>query len=376
MNETSNIKDRMIKEFGPFGSKQIIGLIVAFAVCFVLCIFGWTRQCFGVFIIGVALYMVPHLLGVTSVKTMTVFGAAFMMATILAGAFAVAPAFVDNNSDAPAGNDNFSNITYEYSDDGTVSITATVSGIDDHKAVFRYLQVIAVGFDTATGDRVTNDLILTVDGNKAHGTVKLDSGKLFAGYLGITKTNSAGDEVFDTSTQTASTILSGAYAGSLTSLSLYGCFMAVLLPMIIFFMILYFSAFMRSRFEKTREKLEKEGRLYPQGYGRCEKCGSIVLPGEVSCRKCGTYIDRPEELKPKKKDFFECSECGAEVPSDAKECPKCGSKFDEDEEIIVKHADGTVEVTTETFECSECGAEVPVTASFCPKCGAKFDEDD
>ncbi|MCL2143158.1 MAG: hypothetical protein FWH44_02740, partial [Methanomassiliicoccaceae archaeon] len=67
---------------------------------------------------------------------------------------------------------------------------------------------------------------------------------------------------------------------------------------------------MRRNLERTRARLEAEGRLYPQGYGRCKRCGSLVLPGEVCCRKCGEYIDVPEEMRVKKVNYFECSECG------------------------------------------------------------------
>ncbi len=95
----------------------------------------------------------------------------------------------------------------------------------------------------------------------------------------------------------------------------------------------------------------------------------MVLPGEVNCRKCGAYIDVPDELRVKKKDFFQCSECGAEVPSDATECPKCGAKFDEVQENVVVHADGSEDVSTESVVCPECGSTVPANADWCPKCG-------
>ena len=42
----------------------------------------------------------------------------------------------------------------------------------------------------------------------------------------------------------------------------------------------------------------------------------------------------------------------------------------------IKHADGTVDVSSETFECSECGKKVPANAKKCPYCGADFDEED
>ena len=88
---------------------------------------------------------------------------------------------------------------------------------------------------------------------------------------------------------------------------------------------------MRTNLEKTRARLEAEGRLYPQGYGRCKRCGSLVLPGEIMCRKCGEYIDVPEEMRVKKVNYFECSECGREVPQDAGVCPFCGEVFEDEE---------------------------------------------
>jgi len=144
---------------------------------------------------------------------------------------------------------------------------------------------------------------------------------------------------------------------------------------LIFFAITIGSWFFRGRMKKTRQKMEEQGRLYPQGYGRCTNCGAIVLPGEVECRKCGTYIDRPDEMKPKKVDYFRCTNCGAEVPALAEVCPKCGATFT-DEETEIVHADGSVTIE-ETFTCPDCGTAVPPGSEgfrICPKCGKRFQE--
>ena len=102
---------------------------------------------------------------------------------------------------------------------------------------------------------------------------------------------------------------------------------AVVLPFTLLALITWW---MRQRIEKVRERLEKEGRLYPPGYGRCKRCSAVVLPGEICCRRCGEYIDVPEELRVKKVNYFECSECGREVPEDASICPHCGESFDDE----------------------------------------------
>jgi len=103
--------------------------------------------------------------------------------------------------------------------------------------------------------------------------------------------------------------------------------------MFVYFLVVIFSFFSRRSLENARERMEREGRLYPQGYGRCKECGALVLPGETCCRKCGAFIEKPEIITSAPVyEEMECSECGASVPADAERCPKCGEKFDGEDE--------------------------------------------
>lgn len=351
--------------------KRTAALVITFILALILTLYGWTANCFGMFLIGVMLYMIPHLLGVNNLKLLTAYGAIFMITALIIGATVMAPGVIDKNSE-PVEDSNFTDITCTY-EDNTVTIVATYSGdTSGYDIVLRTYTVSGVGFTTSQvygSDLEKFELTviaLTPESTTASGTFELDSSKLYIGQLGLVNENG------DFSEGSYTWFLTGAYDGSLTSICWYGTFMSTVYVVIIFLMILFLSAFMRSRLEKTRTKMEEEGRLYPKGYGKCEKCNAVVLPGEVNCRKCGAYIDRPEDIKPNKADFFTCSDCGGEVPADAKVCPKCGSKFDEEIETEVTHADGTVEVTLNNIICPDCGAEVPSTASFCPKCGKKF----
>ena len=110
---------------------------------------------------------------------------------------------------------------------------------------------------------------------------------------------------------------------------LFDTFVILVLP---FTLIAMITLWMRKNLERTRARLEKEGRLYPPGYGRCKRCGTIALPGEICCRRCGEYIDVPEEMRVKKVNYFECSECGREVPEEAGVCPYCGEVFEDDDD--------------------------------------------
>jgi len=375
MDTVGNVMKNTVKEFKSLSSKQVIALIAALIIAIVLTIMGVSRSCacFGMLIIAIIIYMLPHMMGVESIKVKAVLGMVFFVITLLIGGLFTAPGFVDDYSGEPPDNDYFSNIEYTY-DNNDLKIRVDVTGIGSNDVVLYYGKVEGVNFNYPNAVlNLSETLSLDSTGTVATGTIHLDPNDLFIGKLGVTKLNDKGEKVLDGDTETALTFFTGAFDGSVVMLTLKGCFLTLVNIMIIFLLILLLSNIMRKRMEATRERMESEGRLYPQGYGRCDKCNSVVLPNEVQCRKCGAYIDRPKDMRPNKKDFFECSECGAEVPNDAKVCPKCGVPFDEDE-IEVVHADGSIEVTNETFECSECGAEVPVTATFCPKCGAKFED--
>jgi len=376
MSDTAGVKTFDLKWFGTLSQKQLLILLASFLIALVLTILGFGTSCYclGMVVIAVILYMLPRFFGVENVKLMTMVGVLFAVCAILIGGLAMAPGVVAANEGNPPDNDYFSNVQFTYTDGG-VNITADVTYTDFNPAVysvhFMYGEVRGITFNSIN-PAYGGDVELSVTDGHASGSISLDRNTLHAGYLTLMKDDGIGN-LTEFGSSTRLTVLTGAFGGSLTELGIYGCFVVTLYIIIIFFLILVLSSFTRGRIEKTREKMEKEGRLYPPGYGRCEQCGAVVLPGEVNCRKCGAYIDRPEEMKPKKKDFFECSECGAEVPMDATHCPKCGAVFDEDEFEVV-HADGTTETTKESFVCPECGAMVPGTASFCTKCGAKFNK--
>ena len=375
MNNTAGAKTINLKWFGTLSLRQMLGLIAAFALALFLTLygFGYSCSCFGMLIIAIILLMLPKMLGVEDIKLMTLVGVLFTVSAILIGGLVTAPAMVEENQGSPPDSGCFKDVEFTYTSDGIDISAVLTKEAGSHKVYFKYGEVKGVPF---TGANAVIDMKseLNVSGSAASDSVSLDRDKLYIGYLSMTKTDDSGDEVDDAESHTFWRFLTGAYDGDATPLCLWGCFWATLYITVIFFMVMIFSNIMRGRMEKTRERMEKEGRLYPKGYGRCDRCGATVLPGEVNCRKCGAYIDRPDEMKPKKKDFFECSECGAEVPSDAKQCPKCNAAFDDDDEFEVVHADGKVETTKETFTCPECGATVPGTASFCTKCGAKFNK--
>jgi len=382
MKDTAGAKTIDLKWFGTLSQLQILGVVAAFLIALVLTLLGFGNSCycFGMLVIGIVLYMVPRLLGVENLKLMALIGVLFAVCAILIGGLAIAPGFVERNQGTPSDNDYFTDIQYTYTSGGMdINVTLTEKYSEDYTIHFIYGNVQGIVFQGMNTLFDKNEY-LDVDATGTHASAHISSDdlnpkNLYAGYLTYMQKNDSGDDVKIDESSTNWTFLTGAHDGdNFTSLSLYGCLISTIYILIIFFMIMILSNIMRGRMEKTREKMEKDGRLYPQGYGRCGQCGAMVLPGELNCRKCGAYIDRPEDMKPKKKDFFECSDCGAEVPVDAKRCPKCGAEFDE-EEFEVMHSDGTVETTGETFGCPECGAAVPMTASFCPKCGAKFGDD-
>lgn len=369
-------------DFKALSTKQVIAVILAIAVSLIMEVLGLSGVCIGFLIIAVVLYMIPHLMKVMSVRVKAVMGIVFVILSLLIGTFGYGNVVDSTASYIDADTETVQNLSVEYDEASGAyqlhfEVNPTAAKFEgDWKARVIYGDITMVSFGLLANPTHYTTLEFTPDeltdlGNGWYsGTATLSNlteGKFE--YMSVAMTGQDNKVVGK-----AFTCDTGVDSGDIRSICFMGSGYTTFLVALMFFIILAFSALMRRSAMKTRAKMEAEGRLYPQGYGRCKECGAMVLPGEVVCRKCGAYIEVPEELKVHKKDFVICSECGAEVPADAKECPKCGAKFDEKEEIEVSHADGTVDVTTEMVPCPHCGEQVPANATWCPKCGKKIRE--
>jgi len=377
MSEASDSGSLRIKAFlarkaGPATYLQIIAMAIGIVVgVLILCPTGMARSMLGWLLVAIIVYMIPHLAGLKNVKIKSVYGISFAVIAILIGGTLVGPTYIEENSTTTPGNSSyFTNISYTASGD-TITVTADFETKANEVPVIYYMPISMVAFRSVYITADPTIAAMTVSGQNATITATIDSSQLYYICLCMATANSSGDYTVDSGTASQAVLSEWNYTGSAMHYTLTGAGFALLYVMIIFFLILFFATLMRRKMEDTRKKMEADGRLYPQGYGRCEKCGAVVLPGEIRCRKCGTYIDRPDVMKPEKKDFFECSECGAEVPADATVCPKCGAKFDGIENEVI-HPDGKIDVSDESTSCPKCGDTVPKNAEFCPKCGYRF----
>ena len=373
------------EDFKALSTKQVIGIIVAIAVSLVMEVIGLGSICIGFLLIAVVLYMIPHLLGVMSVKVKALIGVVFIVIAVLVGTFAYVGVADDYSSLIEKDNDSFKDMSISYDEadghyylDFKVNPTAAEMG-DSWDVLVRYGDVSMVSFGLLANPSNVQDVRISASELTDAGSGWMSGRVMLTDmteekfeYVAVGMETIAEDGAKAVKTSMAFTYDSGASTLQIMKMCAAGSGYTTGITALMFYIILGFSALMRNSAQKTRKKMESEGRLYPQGYGLCKKCGATVLPGEVVCRKCGEYIEVPEEMRAKKVDFFTCSECGAEVPSDAKVCPKCGASFDEDDETEVAHPDGTVDVSTETVPCPKCGEQVPANADWCPKCGTKI----
>lgn len=369
MTDNTESKLTLIEEFKGLTTKQWLAIAGGFVAAGVLTVMNLALSCIGFLVIAVLLYMIPHMTGVASPKIKAVIGVVFIVVMMLIGTFAYTGSATYQEFGGPVSSSFITEVKYD-PDTGVMTVVSEKEDLD-LKVETATITMISYGsainnsaFEYETG--------MTYSDGKYTATPKLIPNEYVVIFVGIS--DDGGESYkqfyrvqFDT----------GVSNSSMIEKCFMGAGYVMLLVGLMYFIMLIFSELMRRSARKSREKMEAEGRLYPEGYSKCKECGTMVLPGEITCRKCGAPIEVPEEIKVlHKKDYFKCSECGTEVPNDAKICPKCGAKFDEEEETEIKHADGTVDVSSETFECSECGKKVPANAKKCPYCGADFDEED
>ena len=347
------------KELGPVTVGQILAMILALAIGLLLYTYGGATNILVILIVAIVIYMLPHMFG-ADLKVKAGFGVIFAVVAIVVGAFVVGPAFINEHSTEHLSERNGISADIEF--DGSVAhVTVTYSGSDT-------LNIVVSEVEGVVYNSVSLKNITRYDVTYPTTDVPIDPSKLY--NICVVPVDTSNN--LKTSEASFATLSGCGFVGNNTDCTLLSTCLIVGYTMMLFFLVLVLSTLMRRKLSDTRAKMEADGRLYPQGYGRCTFCGAVVLPGEVNCRKCGAYIDRPEYMKPHKKNYLTCSVCGAEITETMTECPKCGAKFEGEENIVV-HADGTSDSTTETMSCPGCGKEIPAVSEICPYCGKKFE---
>jgi len=351
-----------LQRFAKSRSAPYLGMILAAVMGLLFIYTGLITACFGGILVAVILYIVPKALG-ADLKKLAILGVIFFIVASVFAAYAVSKPMILNQEGQHTDGD-FKNIevTPFKGSDGTYTFTVTYSGGGD--MTLEYSEVTSV-WALGWGHGNTQTMSGSLSGDEYSFNVPLVSGKIYDFRFVYN----------DGTSEKASAEFIGPITMSGSDVGLFclewNAYGLVFQVMAFFVLILLFTTWMRKNLERTRERFEREGRLYPVGYGRCKECQTIVLPGEVVCRKCGAYIDVPEEMKViKKVEFFECSDCGKEVPAGADTCPSCGAVFEGTEDA--EPEDGQ-KALPQTFTCSECKKEVPSDAEVCPHCGERFE---
>ncbi len=362
------------KLWGDMSTGHFIGMVIGLAVALlVMCFLG--SSILGWMLAAALCYLIAHLFHNTH-KEKIILGVVACVFIVVIGGLEVGPSTLEAREDDPdIDTDYFHDVAISYNE-STGALTVTTAFGDDlegYTPVIGYSRISMIVYGGVYSETIVSDMDLKDISSGSYTFENWDTSNL--NYIVLLLASVEDDGSYTAETGTVGFTDMAITDDDCKKICWIGSAYATAFFALIFFVITLGSWFFRSRMKKTRQKMEEQGRLYPQGYGRCANCGAIVLPGEVECRKCGTYIDRPDEMKPKKVDYFRCTNCGAEVPSMAEVCPKCGATFTEEETEVV-HADGSV-TFEKSFTCPDCGTSVPPGADgirICPKCGKRFQD--
>ena len=181
----------LVLDFKALSVKQWVGIVVAILLSLLLEIY-FSNSCFGFFIVAVLLYMIPHLLGVSSVKVKAVVGVAFIvlavpvMTTVFSGT-------LDAVQDNLAGqeNDYISDVVYDMEDD-TATFTVqpyVVENDGSWEIVFQCYRVqsmtVALNGDMNSLQEIRFDPTTLEHGDSTlGGTVTVDENGVYHAYVG------------------------------------------------------------------------------------------------------------------------------------------------------------------------------------------------
>ena len=89
MGGKKSIVGGIVDDFRALSTKQTIAIILGIAAALLMEAFGIVSfACFGILLIAVVLYMIPHLMGLESVKVKAIMCVIFAVLSLILGTFA------------------------------------------------------------------------------------------------------------------------------------------------------------------------------------------------------------------------------------------------------------------------------------------------
>ncbi|MDD3398525.1 MAG: zinc ribbon domain-containing protein [Candidatus Methanomethylophilaceae archaeon] len=327
--------ENSVKRFLSSRASLPFGLLLTVLVCTLLLYVETTGTlCFGTLLIAVSAYVIPRVFGMRDLKRVLIWG--LLMVFLISGIAMVFTSSFYSSEEM---------LTVSSSDG--ILLNATVSPhLPNESGIYRFTVIVTeTGFDGIVlelGDVDSVYLNFIMGGGVTEYNMTIDGnysgvGNLY--YVDIALTNDTNhffvvkaiiaDEVASFTALSPYPTLRGDdpvfyFAGNLYYLALN-----VGLP---FFVLAFFSWWIRRNMDMAIERMREEGRLPPLETV-CPRCGHKNPSALRHCAQCGEELPvfQPPILRQpeKKKETFMCSECGADVDEDATECPNCGEPFED-----------------------------------------------
>lgn len=322
-----------------FSSKAAIpiGLVLTMVFCISLLYVETSGTlCFGTLLIAISAYAIPRYFGLKDVKRLMIWGVVFLF-LISGAAMMFTESFYGSGqmqtvSSSDGTLSNASVDPYTLNELGIYRFTVIDVESDYDEIILQLGTVETVYLTYITGGQLMNytmseDLNYTGTGIKYYVDVALEPGN---NHFFVIKGYKSSVLVSYTSISPWPTLINESDANIFYFMgNFYYLSLNVGLP---FFVLAFFSWWIRRNMDRTIARMREEGRIPPLET-ICPQCGQPNPNSVRACKQCGgplpVFQPIAARVQASKKETFICSECGADVDDEATVCPKCGEPFDE-----------------------------------------------
>lgn len=314
-----------------------IGLLFTTIFCIAL-LYVETRGtlCFGTLLIAIAAYAIPRYFGMKDLKRLVIWGCLFLF--IISGVGAMfTDSFYNSNlmQNVSSGDGKLVNATvspHTLDAGGIYQFSVVDLNSEFDEIVLQIGTVESVYLNYITGGQVhthnmSMDMGYSGAGTRYFVNVTLEPG---ANYFFVVNGYKSGAIISYTPVSPWPTLIDGSESAIFYFMgNLYYLSLNVGLP---YFVLTFFSWWIRSNMDRTILRMREEGRIPPLET-LCPLCEHSNPSSERVCQQCGgplpVFQPFTEKIKASEKETFVCSECGADVDEDDAVCPNCGEPFDE-----------------------------------------------